>query len=176
MLRATISLLLATACSGRKEPAPVMRHAHAVPLATLLTKLQTSVPDYSVGSDGVTGKLPVHGVMIFQGYIGHHTFITVDADASTLRVWSIEWGSSPVRRDSSRALAPGELSKLLELANAAWREDPVGPMLTVPDIVEELFVVDGDEGFYLAGEPIRDSGRPAAARAVDALFSAAVPP
>jgi hypothetical protein len=83
----------------------------------------------------------------------------------------------PKPRARTRTLTADELTRLVGLAEAAWTEDPTGPMAQATDVREAPYVGDGDDGFYLIGHPIdamgMRTGRPAASRAIEALYQAA---
>jgi hypothetical protein len=125
---------------------------------------------------GTSDTLPTHGIVVHTYGIGGESIITIDRDAKTLHSWSTSMDESKPR-DRTRTLTADALAKLVEVADAAWAEDPTGPMAQATDIREDLYVVDGDDGFYLSGYPIHafgaPTGRPAASRAIEAIYGAA---
>ncbi|HKE20439.1 MAG TPA: hypothetical protein VKB80_36440 [Kofleriaceae bacterium] len=125
---------------------------------------------------GTGEKLPRHGIVLHTFGMAGESTITIDADAGTLRTWASLMGK-PRPRVRTRKLPAAAIARLVALATAAWIEEPTGPMAVATDIREDLYVVDGDDGFFLQGHPIdafhAPTGRPAAARAVEALYRAA---
>jgi hypothetical protein len=117
--------------------------------------------------------LPVHGMFIHVWGLGGESRLTLDLDTTTLRLDADLMGEGKTTRQ--RKISPHESGKLMALAEAAWRETPSGPVETATDIREDLYVLDGDDAFYLSGYPLRSLGhpaRPAAAAVMAAMFAA----
>jgi len=123
---------------------------------------------------GTTEPLPAHGVVLHTWGLAGDSILTLDADTSKLHSVSNLMGAKP--RETTRKLSAAQVAKLVEVANAAWIEEPTGPGPFLTDIREDLIVVDGSEAFYVTGSPLgadeEQKGRPAAGRAVAALVAA----
>ena len=144
--------------------APSTRHKHAIPRKDLATPHT----DPKV--------FPSHGVAVHIWGLGGDQLVVVDQTASTIRTISNLMGEKP--SDKTRKLDAKKRDELMTLALDAWHEDATGPTPEATDVREDLIVLDGDEAFYLSGHPIHSfagddaTGRPAASRAVLALFKA----
>ncbi len=118
--------------------------------------------------------LPQHGVVVHSWGMGGDELIVVDSDDSTIRVADNLMNKKP--SDRTRKLDETKLEALMTFAFAAWHEDPTGPTPEATDIREDLIILDGDEAFYLMGHPISSlgggTGRPAAARVMEAMYRA----
>lgn len=96
--------------------------------------------------------------------------LTLDVDATTLRLATDIMGEG--KKTRQRKASPEEMAGLMALGEAAWRETPSGEPEGATDIREDLYVLDGDDVFYLSGRPLRSLGhpdRPAAAAVVATL-------
>jgi hypothetical protein len=146
-------------------PAAKFTHPHAVARKALIT------PHTDQAS------IPKHGIVVHSWGLGGDSMVVIDQDASTMRVVENIMGKDP--SDKTRKLDRKRVDELMKVAFAAWHEDPTGDMPSATDIREDLIVVDGDEAFYLSGHPItallseQETGRPAAARAMTAIYKAA---
>jgi hypothetical protein len=145
-------------------PAPKFTHPHAVPRKALIT------PNTDQAS------LPEHGVVVHSWGLSGDSMVVLDQDASTMRVVKNLMSEKP--SDKTRKLDKKRVDELMKVALAAWHEDPTGDMPSATDVREDLIVVDGDEAFHLSGYPITSlpgetTGRPAAARAMTAIYKAA---
>jgi hypothetical protein len=139
---------------------PPSRHKHAVRTADL-TK-----PDL--------GKieLPKRGVVLKSWGLEGESTLILDADAGTIRQLASLMDKKPF--DHRRTVTPSLVTRTMAAANAAWDEDQNGAMPSATDIREDLYVLDGDEAFYVSGYPIGaygTQGRPAAARAIELLVA-----
>jgi hypothetical protein len=151
---------------ARTESRRDSHHRHAVRIADLNTP------------DTVTSARPQHGVIVHTWGIATDILIVVDFDSSTVRVKRDEdMLEKPIHDDQTTKLDSAKLTAVQTAAFAAWHEDASGPTPQATDIREDLIVIDGDEGFYLSGYPISASipeiktGRPAAAKAMDAIYA-----
>jgi hypothetical protein len=128
--------------------------------------------------------LPRRGIAVRVSGLGGDSEIIIDADTSTIRerrrchgLTSSSCQSAQKKTsDTTRTLSAAQLEKLMKLADAAWREEPTGPMSEATDIREDLIVVDNDEFFFLSGFPISvfggaKTGRPAASDALRAIYA-----
>jgi hypothetical protein len=145
-------------------PAPAVssRHKHGVRVADL-TKPELGVVE-----------LPKHGVVLKSWGLEGDSTLILDADAGTLRERANLMDKAPF--DRRRTITPALLARTMAAANAAWDEDQNGDMPSATDIREDLYVLDGDDAFYVSGYPIGAygvKGRPAAARAIELLVSLA---
>jgi len=146
-------------------PAPGSHHVNAVARDQLMTP----------GTD--PGVLPARGVVVHTWGLAGDTLIVVDRDARTLHL--VENTIHQKDNDYTRSLAPSPFGRVIATAFDAWHETGAGPMPSATDIREDLIVLDGEEAFYLSGHPIstlvggEPTGRPAAARAMAAIYSAA---
>lgn len=79
-------------------------------------------------------------------------------------------------KDTTRRLSPKRISDVMHLAFAASNEDGAA-MPAATDVREDLYVVDGDEAFYLSAHPISAeagmTGRPAASLLMSAVYRVA---
>jgi len=142
-------------------PAATLRHKHAVRTADL------KKPDLGVA-------LPNHGVVVKTWGLGGDSTLILDSDTNTIRELANLMGKAPT--DHRRMIAPPHVVQAMNAAERAWDEDPNGDMPTATDVREDLYVIDGDEAFYLSGYPIgayQGKGRPAAARALEVVFALA---
>jgi hypothetical protein len=145
-------------------PAPTFRHANAIARKTLTTPHTDAA------------MLPVHGVVVHRWGLLGELLIVVDRDHSTIRGVENYVGEKP--RDRTRPLATATLDRVMAAAVDAWHETATGPTPVATDVREDLIVLDGDEAFYLSGHPISTyvdderTGRPAAARAMKAIYLA----
>ena len=115
-------------------------------------------------------KLPVHGLVLQVSGLSGESRMTLDLDATTLRLDTDVIGERKTTRQ--RKISPYESEKLMWFAEAAWRELPSGPVESATDIGEDLYILDGDDAFFISGSPLRSLGhpdRPAAAALVAAL-------
>ena len=156
---ALVNTVLELASPARTAPLPVApthRHGHAVARATL------TMPD-------VPTTMPQHGLVVHEWSPEIDMTIVIDADQSTSRVLANG-------KDTTRKAAPKQISDLMHLAFAAWNED--GAAMQAPtEVREDLYILDGDEAFYLSGHPISaeagKTGRPAASLLMSAVYRAA---
>jgi hypothetical protein len=120
---------------------------------------------------GTTEPLPVHGLVVHRWDLTGGQTITIDSDSNTLRV--VASGKPPVTRKQ----ASKHVHDLMDLAFAAWHEDAAA-MQAATDVREDLYIVDGDEAFYVSGHPISAesgmTGRPAASLLMTAVYRAAL--
>ena len=136
---------------------PPPKHKHAVDRSTLQTP-------------GTTARLPLHGVAVHVWGLGGDQTIVIDSDKATVRQISNLMGKPP--RDDMYEGNGKQIDQIMQLAFAAWDEDG-SEMPMAPDIREDLYVLDGDEAFFLSGHPIAANGkigRPLAMKAVSAVF------
>jgi hypothetical protein len=137
-------------------PPPATRHKHSIASNNLGTR---ALP------------LPLHGVVVHSWGLGGDSMEVIDRDASTIRVVEDLVGKKPT--DKTTKLDAKQLADIMDLGMAAWDEEMQGVMHVAPDVREDLYVLDGDEAFYVSGHPITADGRPAAAKAVAAVYRAA---
>ncbi|HEY6036676.1 MAG TPA: hypothetical protein VIV58_20505 [Kofleriaceae bacterium] len=140
---------------------PTTRHKHAVRTADL------SKPDLGV-------DLPSHGVVVKTWGLGGDSTLILDSEAGTIRELANLMDKRPT--DHRRTVTWPRISQAMAAAYAAWDEEPNGEMPIGTDVREDLYVLDGDEAFYLFGHPIGadgSKGRPAAARALELIFALA---
>jgi hypothetical protein len=142
---------------------PTTRHAHAIDRRILATPHTDAA------------VLPQHGVVVHVWGLGGDSLIVIDQDASTMRTVRNLMGKP--RTDKKRKLDAKQLAGLMQVSFDAWHEDATGPTPSATDVREDLIVLDGDEVFYLSGYPIstfidEDTGRPAAAKAMAAIYRA----
>ena len=143
-------------------PPPVARHKHVI-----LTQ-DLSKPDLDLA------KLPNHGVVLKTWGLGGDSTLVLDSDDGTIREISNLMGKPPT--DRRRTLQRIMINKAMFAAAAAWDEEPNGEMPRATDVREDLYVLDGDEAFYLSGYPIGANGtkgRPLAEKALAVLFQLA---
>jgi len=146
------------------SPAPATHHPNGIERKALVTPHT----DQSL--------LPVHGVVVHAWGLRGDSLIAIDSDANTLRKVEHLLGEKP--RDRTRKLDKRAVEILMAAALEAWDETATGPTPSATDVREDLIVLDGDEAFYLSGKPIHTlgseaTGRPAAARALAAIYRAA---
>ena len=97
--------------------------------------------------------------------------VTLDVDTTTLRRYTERMGEKTTQE---RKVSPEEIQRLMALGEAAWRETPSGERALENDNREVLYVVDGDDAFFLLGNPLHNTShidRPAAAAVVEALLA-----
>jgi len=143
-------------------PTVTPRHKHAVRTADL------AKPDL--------GKiaLPSHGVVLKTWGLGGEDTLILDSDAGTIR--ELEDVLGKPLADHRVVVAPAKITRTMAAAYAAWDEDQNGAMPDATDVREDLYILDGDEAFYLTGHPIGaygTQGRPAAGKALDLMFALA---
>ena len=141
-------------------PPPPPKHMHSIARSSLPTA-------------DTPARLPLHGVAVHSWGLGGDETVVVDSDKTTVRVLSNLMGKPP--RDDTYKGNAEQIEQMMKLAVAAWNEDG-SEMPTATDVREDLYVLDGDEAFFLSGHPIAangKTGRPAAVKAVDAVFRAA---
>src|SRR3569832_1846729 len=132
-------------------PTVTPRHKHAVRTADL------AKPDL--------GKiaLPSHGVVLKTWGLGGEDTLILDSDAGTIR--ELEDVLGKPLADHRVVVAPAKITRTMAAAYAAWDEDQNGAMPDATDVREDLYILDGDEAFYLTGRPGGAGGargRPAA--------------
>jgi hypothetical protein len=154
----------AVAPDASLDAAVATRRPHAIHRKDL------TVPDVDVA------KLPAHGVVLAQWYLGGDSLTVVDFDTATLRYTEHTMMSDEKPANFTRKLKPAQLDRLRSTGLAAWDEEPKGDMPHATDIRQDLVVLDGDEAFYLSGYPISTglgeaTGRPAASAAVVEILS-----
>jgi hypothetical protein len=140
-------------------PPPPPKHMHSIARSSLPT------------ADTPT-RLPLHGVVVHSWGLGGDETVVVNSDKTTVRVLANLMGKPP--RDDTYKGDAKQIEQIMMLAVAAWNEDG-SEMPTATDVREDLYVLDGDEAFFLSGHPIAangKTGRPAAVKAVDAVFRA----
>lgn len=138
---------------------PAHKHSHAIDRATLQA-LDTPTP------------LPLHGLVVHRWDLAGDETIVIDSDLKTLR--DISNGKQPSDVTSKRDAK--QLTDVMHLAFAAWHED--GARMQAPtDVREDLYILDGDEAFYLSAHPISAeagmTGRPAASLLMTAVYRVA---
>jgi len=140
---------------------PEHKHSHAIDRGTLQTS-DTQTP------------LPLHGLVVHRWDLAGDETIAIDSDLSTLRVVSNTIGKQP--SDVTRKHDAKQVTDLMHLAVAAWHEDGAA-MQAATDVREDLYVLDGDEAFYVSGHPISaeagQTGRPAASLLMTAVYRVA---
>src|SRR5450432_85379 len=109
-------------------PAPATRHKH-------------SIASNSLGSN--SPPFPLHGILVHSWGIAGDSTEVIDRDASTIRVVQNVMGKKP--SDRTTKLDAKQLAELMELGMAAWDEEMQTVMHVVPDVREDLYVLDGDE-------------------------------
>jgi hypothetical protein len=138
---------------------PPPKHTHSIARSSLPT------------ADTKT-RLPLHGVVVHSWGLGGDATTVIDADKTTIREVSNLMGKPP--RDATFKGDAKQIKQIMELALAAWNEDG-SAMPTATDVREDLYVLDGDEAFFLSGHPIAangKTGRPLAVKAVNAVYRA----
>jgi hypothetical protein len=159
--------------------APALAPAPPPPPVTTTPPVTTPRPTHMVPrkqldtSDTPAALLPKHGIVVHSWGLGGDGVTIVDQDAKTVRTVSNLIGES--KHDKTSPLDAKKLLVVTLLASLAKTEDPVGPMPSATDIREDLFVLDGDEAFYLSGYPITnfgggDTGRPEASDLMEAMY------
>jgi hypothetical protein len=140
---------------------PEHKHSHAIDRATLQTS-DTQTP------------LPLHGLVVHRWDLAGDETIVIDSDQSTLRVVSNAIGKK--QSDVTSKHDAKQLTDVMHLAVAAWHEDGAA-MQAATDVREDLYVLDGDEAFYVSGHPISaeagQTGRPAASLLMTAVYRVA---
>jgi hypothetical protein len=130
---------------------------------------------HSISRDAIQtdswAPMPKHGLMVRAWGLGGESVITIDSDAGTLQI--TRRTNSEHATDTTTKIEPAKIRSLMDLGVAAWDEEMQGVMHVAPDVREDLYVLDGDEAFYLSGHPITADGHPAAAKAVAAMFKLA---
>jgi hypothetical protein len=134
-------------------PLPPQKHMHSIARSALPT------------ADTKT-RLPLHGVVVHSWGLGGDETIVVDADKKTLRVISNLMDKPP--RDDTYKREPNQINRIMRVAFAAWNEDD-SEMPTATDVREDLYVLDGDDAFYLSGYPIAANGRGGRLLAMEAV-------
>jgi hypothetical protein len=141
--------------------APVHRHAHTIDRATL-QPFDTQTP------------LPLHGLVVHRWDLAGDETIVIDSDLHTLRDVTNTAGKKP--SDVTSKHDAKQLTDVMHLAFAAWNEDAAA-MQAATDVREDLYVLDGDEAFYVSGHPISAeagaTGRPAASLLMTAVYRVA---
>lgn len=121
--------------------------------------------------------LPRHGMVLHEWGMEGDSLIVLDADAQQLLARGNRPPKYPTQR--TRTFDRARVDSMMRLGEAAWTEVQTGPMPDVTDVREDLFVLDGDVGFYLTNsqiaidDPMQKTGRPAASRAARAMYDAA---
>ena len=141
---------------------PAARHKHAILTVDL------SKPDLGLAA------LPKHGIVVKTWGLGGDETLVLDSDAGTIRQLSNLMGKPPA--DQRRIVQPSRVQRAMQAAYAAWDEEQNGEMPRATDVREDLYVLDGDEAFYLSGYPIGadgTKGRPLAEKALAVLFQLA---
>jgi hypothetical protein len=137
---------------------PKHKHSHAIDRATLQT-YDTQTP------------LPLHGLVVHRWDRTGDETIVIDSDVDTLRIVTNTAGKPP--NDVTYNRLPKQITDLMDLAFAAWHEDAAA-MQAATDVREDLYVLDGDEAFYVSGHPISAeagmTGRPAASLLMSAVY------
>ena len=140
---------------------PKHKHSHAIDRATLQTS-DTQTP------------LPLHGLVVHRWDVTGDETIVIDSDLDTVRVVSSTAGKKP--SDVTNKHDAKQVTDLMHLAFAAWHEDGAR-MQAATDVREDLYVLDGDEAFYLSAHPISAeagmTGRPAASLLLTAVYRVA---
>ena len=139
-------------------PPPATHHKHGVRRVDL------------VKADLGKLELPKHGIVFKSWGLGGDGTFVLDSDANTSRMISNLMGKPPT--DRRRTLSPAVVKMAMTTAFTAWDEEPTGPMPSATDVREDLYILDGDEAFYLSGYPIAiggESGRPRAAALLEVL-------
>jgi hypothetical protein len=116
--------------------------------------------------------LPNHGIALHEYGLGGDDLVVIDADAKTLRYVEHPTMSDRKPTDSTRKLGDTEIARFTTLADAAWRENPVGHTPSVTDVHTYLEIADGDDVFVADGTLFEAPWRPAAGRLVEAIANA----
>ena len=138
-------------------PAP-LRHKHG------LRTVDLAKPDLG------NVELPKHGAVLKSWGLEGDSTIILDSDAGTIHEIANLMDKKPY--DRKLAITPVVVTRAMTALNAAWDEDQNGDMPSATDIREDLYILDGDDAFYVSGYPIGAygvTGRPAAARAIELL-------
>lgn len=156
------ALLVLTCCdAGRPSPAPARQ----------------VVPSKAIDLGVHGGLLPVSGITVLTtGMDNYMNLDVVDAANQTLTVTIEAHGA---RREKVIPLDRATFTRLMSLAERAWRETPHGDVPHAFDITQALYITDHDDAFELHGEPIGDqtghTGRPDASALVLAIEKLAAP-
>jgi hypothetical protein len=116
--------------------------------------------------------LPTHGISLHEYGIGGDDLVVIDADAKTLHYVEHSMFADRAPKDTRRKLTDAELARFTALADAAWRENPVGTTPSVTDVHSYLEIGDGDDVFVADGTLFEAPWRPAAGRLVNAIANA----
>ncbi len=167
--RWALVLVVGVAGCGPSEPTPSPglppAPVNALPRRNTTTRAKLDTGD----------KLPAHGMVLAYRGFSNGSRLTLDADAGTLRLEKDSMGKvEPREREVSRE----EISEIMALGEAAWREIPSGTPQVYNDYRQELYVLDGEDAFWVVGNPLEDQhgapvDRPAASAAVTRLNKAA---
>jgi hypothetical protein len=117
-------------------------------------------------------ELPKHGIALHEYGMRGDDRVVIDADAKTLRYVEHPTVTDHKPKDTTRALTTAELARFTALADAAWREQPVGDTPRITDIRSHLEIADGDDVFVADGTMFEAPWRPAAGRLVEAIANA----
>lgn len=117
-------------------------------------------------------ELPQHGIALHEYGIGGDDLVVIDADAKTLRYVDHRTLVDHKSKDATRPLTTAELARFTTLADATWREDPVGDTPRITDVRSYLEIADGDAVFVADGTRFEAPWRPAAGRLVEAIANA----
>lgn len=128
---------------------------------------------HSIARNALPGDtpMPLHGLVVHSWGLAGDSMEVIDRDAGTLRVVANLMGKQP--SDRTTKLDAKQLGEIMDLGMAAWDEEMQSVMHVAPDVREDLYVLDGDEAFYVSGHPITADGRPGAAKTVAAVYRAA---
>lgn len=116
--------------------------------------------------------LPKHGITLHIYGLGGDSLVVIDSDAKTLRYAQHSMLGDHKPKDTTRTLGDAEIARLTLLADAAWRENPVGQTPSITDVASKLAIGDGDDVFVANGTMFEAPWRPAAGRLVDAIADA----
>jgi hypothetical protein len=116
--------------------------------------------------------LPRHGITLHEYGLGGDDLVVIDSDAKTLRYIEHPSFNDRKPKNSARKLGDSELAKLAALADAAWRENPVGHTPSVTDARSYLQIGDGDDVFVANGTVFEAPWRPAGGKLVEAIIAA----
>ena len=171
MLRWIPVLLVACDAGAPPKPAP---HPDPPPAAAALPasgRHKHAILTADLSTPSLAVALPKHGVVLETwGPISEDTLV-LDSDAGTMR--QISDLVIKTHSDRRRIVAPAKVKATMAAAFAAWDEEPYGPMPSTTGVRNDLYVIDGDEAFYLSGTPIGGygkTGRPLAVQALTAMF------
>jgi hypothetical protein len=116
--------------------------------------------------------LPKHGIALHEYGMGGDDLVVIDADAKTLHYVEHPMFADRKPKDTTRALTAAEIARFTALADAAWRENPVGDTPRITDVASHLEIADGDDVFTANGTMFEAPWRPAAGRLVEAIANA----